>query len=300
MENNPANIENPVSNSYYVVAQSRLLEDCRLTDELVVTFLHLSNFLKRDGYAVCSDDWLAQKRHCKNRRIQYHLDALEKTGYIWRETWKEGMYWKRRIWLAEAYAKYLLKEGKEDEKFKKCLRDANSCVIEKQNLALSKSKKLRHNKKSTKQIKKTVTDSVSVRENPPVSVKGTPCETRKKSIRGETHSFSKNDYWRYCVRHRKSWSQAEIDAAWNVLIEYDGPITCWQKFLDGIIEKRRKKCASLPNNGQKKSMPFKASILEEGTKAHRSPNQESSQLKSRNPLVDFAKTLRYEKIKSSS
>lgn len=147
------------NNSYYVVAESQILEDSRLTDELLVTFLHLSNFLKKDGYATCSDEWLSERRRCKIRNIQYHLEALEKAGYLWRETWKEGMYWKRRIWLSSKYAQYLIENQLEDEKFKKCLRDAKNCVIELQNFAPSTSKKLQHNNKSTKQKKKTTTPS---------------------------------------------------------------------------------------------------------------------------------------------
>ena len=110
------------SSGYFVVVSSPLVEDSRLSPRDVMLMLHISNFLRRDGYAICSDAWLAKKQGTSIKTMQRCLMNLEKTGHLWRETWKEGMYTRRRIWLAAPYSAYLLRTGRDDPKFKKCLR----------------------------------------------------------------------------------------------------------------------------------------------------------------------------------
>ena len=108
--------------AYYITVTSQLIEDPHLADAEKMTFMMLSNFFRKDGYAICSDKWLAEKRNLSIKRIQAHLLSLEKKGYIWRVTTNEGLHKERKIWLSEAYAKHLLKSGIEDEDFKKSLR----------------------------------------------------------------------------------------------------------------------------------------------------------------------------------
>lgn len=219
------------NNSYYVVAESKILEDPRLTDELLVTFLHLSNFLRRDGFATCSDEWLAQKRRCKIRNVQYHLEALEKAGYLWRETWKEGMYWKRRIWLSSKYAQYLVENQLEDEEFKKCLRDAKNCAIDLQNFAPSKSKKLRHNKKSTEQKKKTTTE-------PPESSAAPP----------DSSLFSSNKPW---IKKVRKEAPEEVEAFISYAKAHMHEAECLEKWLMACATKQYWKTAA-PSPEEKK------------------------------------------------
>lgn len=141
------NLSNP-QNSYSVFCPSKLLEDNNLSDQCKITFLMISNFLNRDGYAICSDQWLADKRNLDIRNTKRHLEELEEKKYIYRETWKEGMYWKRRIWLVSEYAKYLEESGNEDPKFKKYLRKGKNAPFEGANLRITKGQKRPHNIKA--------------------------------------------------------------------------------------------------------------------------------------------------------
>ncbi len=110
-------------NHFVLFCPSKLAEDEKISDGAIRTYLLISNFLNRDGYAFCSNEWLAERRKTTVREIQRQLEELEKGGYLYREIYSKGFHKQRRIWEAGAYAKYLLGIGKEDEEFKKCLRD---------------------------------------------------------------------------------------------------------------------------------------------------------------------------------
>jgi hypothetical protein len=140
--------------NYNVFCPSSLLYDPNLTDEERCTFLVISNFLKRDGYAHCSDAWLAEKRNCSIEKIKKNLKSLETKGYIYRQTWKEGMYWKRLIWLSQEYALHLQKHGKRDEEFEKCLRGVKNDPSKVSKLTPSRCQKLPQNRISTKSLSK--------------------------------------------------------------------------------------------------------------------------------------------------
>lgn len=113
-------------NNYLIYCPSSLGLDHQLSDGARSTYLLISNFLNRDGYAFCSNKWLVEHRKRDERIIRYHLEELEQRGYIYREVYKKGFITKRRIWVAGAYAKYLLENGKTDPDFEKVLRNAKS------------------------------------------------------------------------------------------------------------------------------------------------------------------------------
>jgi len=157
------------NNSYITYFPSVLLEDSTLTDEELVTFLHFSKFLHRDGFTTASDKYLAEKRRCSIDKIQRNLKSLEDKGIIYRETWKEGMYWKRRIWLAEKYAEYLIANDLDDPKFKKCLRIRKNAYFDSAKMRTSTPQKCVHNKRSTKRKKNTTTEPKESSAAPPDS-----------------------------------------------------------------------------------------------------------------------------------
>ncbi len=110
---------------YIVFCTSKIVDDPRISDNVLRTFLSISNFLKADGYSFCSNKWLGKKRNLDERNVRRHLEVLEKEGYIWREVWNEGFKKRRRIWLPEKYLMYLEIKGKEDTPFKKSLREGD-------------------------------------------------------------------------------------------------------------------------------------------------------------------------------
>ncbi len=147
------NTEEHHESSYSAFLPAYILDDDRLNADEKITFAHIGRFLKRDGYATCSDAWLANKNHCNERKIQRNLKSLEEAGYIYRHTVKIGMYWKRRIWLATEYAIYLEKNGLEDEGFKKCLRTDPGVGFEQTLVSVPSRRGCRHNTISTKEEK---------------------------------------------------------------------------------------------------------------------------------------------------
>lgn len=189
-ENNPQAQNEYHEGSYYVVLTASLLEDQNLTDSEKLTFTTLSNFWKKDGYATCSDQWLSTKRNCSDSKIKRELKNLEKKGYIWRETIKDGMYWHRKIWLAEAYISYLHRNQKVDEKFNKCLRRVKSDTSEGSKVTLPKGQIWPNNNISTKYKKGGIRARETRRDRPPDS--GPPPPSKKsfgKVVKLDPHEY---------------------------------------------------------------------------------------------------------------
>jgi hypothetical protein len=145
-DNAEAEKKEELKKSYTIFCPSRIADDQRLSDGTVRTYLIISNFLNEDGHSYCSNEWLAAKRGTDERTIQRHLEELQQYGYIWREVWKTGFKWNRRIWAVEAYARYCLTHSIEDEEFKKCLRGDNFDVFETTNFSPSRRQECRQNK----------------------------------------------------------------------------------------------------------------------------------------------------------
>ncbi|KKN67908.1 hypothetical protein LCGC14_0456950 [marine sediment metagenome] len=108
---------------YITYCTSTIVDDARISDNVLRTFLCISNFLKADGFAYCSNEWLCNKRDLEPRSVRRHLESMEKAGYIWREMWSDGLKRKRRIWLPEKYLMHLEVSKLEDPEFRKFLSD---------------------------------------------------------------------------------------------------------------------------------------------------------------------------------
>ena len=102
---------------YATFCPARMCDDQELSDGAKCTYLVISNFLNKNGYAFCSNEWLALRRKQEERQIRRHLEELEERGYIYREIFRNGFLKQRYIWLTETYAKYLKATGKTDPNF---------------------------------------------------------------------------------------------------------------------------------------------------------------------------------------
>lgn len=234
---------------------SQVILDPSLNDAAKVTYALIATMLLRDGYATCSDQWLATNRKCSIDKIQESLKALEEAGYIYRQTWKEGMYSKRRIWRSDSYAKYLLENQLEDEKFKKCLRIGKSAYLEYGNSPTSSGQICLSNNKHYKDKHKNLCASRAREENKKVQKGGIPATFTKSNLVGEAIECNIDMFWHYCVKKKLDFSKEEVDVAWKELYAYNAPITNWQKCLVGFIEKNRreKSCGSRKNNSKRSS-----------------------------------------------
>lgn len=170
--------------NYLLWMPSRLAGDLSIDQGAKMLFLFVSNFLRRDGYAICSDAWLVGKLGVEARMVQYYLNQLEEKGYIWRETWRKGMKLERRIWQSKDYLAYLEETGGNDEDFKKCFRNAMYCDSEPQCIATANSNVLRYNPKEEnikERRERESTAQAPPSPSPPVKSSPKKKEAKKRS-----------------------------------------------------------------------------------------------------------------------
>lgn len=111
------NAQSEHAHHFVLFCPSRIAMDMDLSDGARSTYLIISNFLNRDGFCIASNKWLVERRKQDERQIIRHLEELENRGYIWRDIYKKGYNTRRRIWLHEKYAEYLLVNKISDTKF---------------------------------------------------------------------------------------------------------------------------------------------------------------------------------------
>lgn len=162
--------------NYLLWMPSRLAGDLSIDAGAKMLFLFVSNFFRRDGYAICSDAWLVGKLGVEARMVQYYLNQLEEKGHIWRETWRNGMKLERRIWQSKDYLAYLEETGKTDEDFKKCFRNAMYCDSEPQCIAIADRNVLRYNPKeeNIKERRERESTAQAPPSHPPPPIKSSP------------------------------------------------------------------------------------------------------------------------------
>ncbi len=70
---------------------------------------------------------------------------------------------------------------------------------------------------------------------------------KKRSPDGKEFTISFQDLMTACVQEKNDFSITEIEAAWNILVKYRGPVREWFKFISGTINNMRiKKQKTLP------------------------------------------------------
>lgn len=84
------------------------------------------------------------------------------------------------------------------------------------------------------------------------------CKLIKKDMSGRDLQCSKDDVFRHACSERKNWKTSEIEEAWNILANYNGPIREYIHFISGTIDKLRMKERS--NNIIKKENSWKKSM----------------------------------------
>jgi len=218
---------------YIVFCPSEIITDPNISGNSTKVYLAISNFLKQDGYAFCSNKWLATYLNCKERVIQDYLAELEKYGYLYRELWKEGMYQKRRIWIPSEYALYLLKNNLKDENFEeiqKSYRHARTCVPGTHGCAPSARTDVRP------EYKKNLTPKDKNDEGrPSADPEKVPFAVTKKTVAGETVTVTKDDVLRYALANKKKWEITEIELAWTKFARHSYPVTDAYALFEKII-----------------------------------------------------------------
>lgn len=113
--------DEPENCSYYVTtpAEANFNPQFKKFPRAFQFYSLLSGFFTRAGYAYCSNEWLVKQTGTSLSTVKRILTLLEEEGFIFRETWTEGVKHYRRIWKRECYDKYIKeKEKKSKNKYK--------------------------------------------------------------------------------------------------------------------------------------------------------------------------------------
>lgn len=82
---------------------------------------------------------------------------------------------------------------------------------------------------------------------------------KRNTIQGEEFEVDQSDIFRFALHH-PDWTTQDIQEAWKILVEYQGPVNNWQRFIEGTIENLRSKnnlnkLRSLPNKKTSRKEP---------------------------------------------
>lgn len=91
--------DNYPQHNFFLLIPSHVADDPDIDDSTSMLYGRLNALSNREGFCWASDQYLADLTKCKLRSIQERLNLLEKKGYIVRDTKKEGMAWKRKIYV---------------------------------------------------------------------------------------------------------------------------------------------------------------------------------------------------------
>ena len=260
--------------NYLLFLQSKLAEDINVPHAAKITYAFMSNFFRAEGFAFCSNEWLAQKVHATERSIQRYLNLLEKYGYIYRQVIKQGMKTIRRIWIPAEYAKYLMENNKTDDHFRKILEDAKikpsphskSCkqcqnsknVITATADAPRPRQPLRQNKTRQHNRKSVVLNTAYVRvdcgnvdksENSPEAEKKLDYPVVKKETESGVIECSKDDaLFLVCkeepnLNHPAEIITAAFEKAWQSFVTSIVKPKYWEKYFLGIFRNVLKELA---------------------------------------------------------
>jgi hypothetical protein len=106
-------------------------------------------------------------------------------------------------------------------------------VVNKSNLPPSK-------QSGKKDSKKTSHPCSNLQPKPKEDPLASSC-IKQSIVRDEVIHCSKSDLYRHAIVERKNWRTEEIEEAWDILERYTGTISCWMKFVEGVIENLREK-----------------------------------------------------------
>jgi len=120
-----------IQHGFFLIIPAFIADDPDLDDATKMLFGRLSALSNKYGYCWASDEALAEMSKCKYRVISDRLKDLENKGYIHRETQKEGMYWKRKIYpLFDIQKNSTKSTSVRDRDARVRDRDARPCAFE--------------------------------------------------------------------------------------------------------------------------------------------------------------------------
>lgn len=219
-------MENVKSGLYYVIP-SQVFEDKRLEPSEIIFYALLSGLAFSDGYCYAGDEYLAGRCDCSARQIQHMLEKLESLGYVHRDTKKEGMKWKRKIFITHS-SKNVYETKHSSGSSGSTVPDrveAHCDIVSKENIVSKNIVCYPLPDEEKKEALEIGQEALSL-----------PQEVTKKTPDGKEISISLNDVLLNAIKKRRSWNTKQIHEAWKILAEYDGPIRDPHHFIEGTIK----------------------------------------------------------------
>lgn len=88
-----------------------IADDPSLDGETVLLFGRIMALSNQIGHCFASDKYLAELTRCSDREVKRRIKLLEDKGYIHRETLRDGMIWKRKIFVTYSMNSNKVYEG---------------------------------------------------------------------------------------------------------------------------------------------------------------------------------------------
>jgi DNA-binding MarR family transcriptional regulator len=123
---------------FYAIIPAPVLYNENLIPHAKLLYGTISAMCQKEGYCWAKNETFAELYHVHKDTIGEWLDSLEKEGFIFRQTSKDGFKTKRLIWLSE--------------EFKKCLRIGENAYVEQAKTPTSDRRKDRVPNKDIKNI----------------------------------------------------------------------------------------------------------------------------------------------------
>jgi DNA-binding MarR family transcriptional regulator len=183
-------------------------------------YIIIRSLTKAIGYCFASNAYLANTLEVDESTITRNLKTLCEEGFLEVETKKTGIISQRLIYISDEFKKSLRKCIDAYPPPHACLPPSapTPTVLEE----YSKERVLEDSCLSDAPVGPSVSKKV-----------------KKLNSKGEEVTISLESIFSYAVNKRPDWKIEEIQEAWSILVDCNGPVNCPYRFVEGIIDKRR-------------------------------------------------------------
>lgn len=123
--------------AYYTTIPSYMFFDLRIESSAIKCYAIVQGLSRMKGYCYASNQYLAQCLQVSEPSIGRWLRSLKDAGYITIETEKEGVCWKRKIWLSDEFKKCLRTikndEGGSSKMMRGVIKNDDICINRRSN-----------------------------------------------------------------------------------------------------------------------------------------------------------------------
>lgn len=225
--------------SFYAIIPATVRYCKGLEGNAKLLYGEITALAQQEGYCWATNQYFATLYDVDVSTIKRWLSSLEENNFIKIETDKQGIQWKRKIWISPEIQKSFTK--------------AQKCATPSSKMSHPQLKNEPHINTSITTEEKSVCNSGAESDRKKLK------EADRKRILEETKGFSDlptevvkdhadgskitvrlNDVFLASVRAKRDWKTSEIQEAWKAILAYAGPIREPFRFIEGTIDNFRK------------------------------------------------------------